>query len=71
MQASSALGYARRAVAADSESARTWLVLAGVLSATGRSVEADEALSRARSLDPTNPLFQPSGGANEGPDGSH
>jgi tetratricopeptide (TPR) repeat protein len=62
----SALGYARRAVAADPESARTWLVLAGVLAATGRAVDADEALSRARSLDPTTPLFQSSAGANGG-----
>lgn len=60
----SALGYARRAVTTDPESARTWLVLAGVLAATGRAVEADEALSRARSLDPTTPLFQRSAGAN-------
>jgi Flp pilus assembly protein TadD len=62
----SALGYARHAVTADPESARAWLVLAGGLAATGRAVEADEALSQARSLDPTAPLFQPSAGANGG-----
>jgi len=51
----SALEYARRAVTADPHSARTWLVLARVLAATGRTTEADEALSRARSLQPPAP----------------
>ncbi len=62
----SALGYARRAVAADPQGARTWLVLARVLAATGRTAEAHEALSRARSLDSTDPLLRGSTGVNGG-----
>ncbi len=62
----SALGYARRAVAADPQRARTWLVLAGVLAATGRTAEAHDALARARSLEPTDPLPPGSTGVNGG-----
>lgn len=47
----SAIGYARRAVTVDGQSARAWLILARVLAATGQSAAADEALARARSLD--------------------
>jgi tetratricopeptide (TPR) repeat protein len=47
----SAVAYARRAVSADPQSASSWFVLAQLLAATGHSIEADEALARARTLD--------------------
>lgn len=62
----SAIGYARRAVTADPQRERSWLVLARALAAAGQTVEAHEALSRARSLDSTNPLLRGSTGVNGG-----
>jgi tetratricopeptide (TPR) repeat protein len=45
-----AIGYARRAVTADPQSALAWFVLGQLLAAAGQEVEAREALARARSL---------------------
>ncbi len=47
----SAVAYAQRAVTIDPQNASAWLVLARTFAATGRTVEAEEALSRARSLE--------------------
>lgn len=45
-----AIGYARRAVSTDPQSAAAWLVLGQLLAAAGQEREAREALTRARSL---------------------
>ena len=47
----SALRYARQAVTIDPENPRTWMVLAGVFAAAGRTAESHEALAHARSLE--------------------
>jgi tetratricopeptide (TPR) repeat protein len=63
----SAVAYARRAVSADPQSPSSWFALAQLLAATGHSVEADEALARARTLDAAQsadrPRSSPQGGA--------